>query len=79
MVETVLVSMLTAPFRASAPPQLTVAPVSSVMLASAMMSPSNSVPVPSVAELPTCQNISAAWPFITDICALDAVVSVLPI
>ena len=32
------------------------APVFSVMLVSARMSPTNAVVVPSVAELPTCQN-----------------------
>jgi hypothetical protein len=41
--------------RASALP-FEFAPVVNVMLSWARMSPVNEVPVPSVAELPTCQN-----------------------
>ena len=51
----VLVSIVTAPFRAKALPQLSVAPVFRVMLVSARMLPWNAVFVPSVAELPTTQ------------------------
>jgi hypothetical protein len=50
----VLVSKVTAPFRASARPS-TVAPVVSVIEVNARMFPRNVEPVPSVAELPTCQ------------------------
>src|SRR3954452_20116746 len=48
------VSSVTAPLRASVLP-LVFAPVVSVMLVRARMSPTNDVPVPSVAELPSCQ------------------------
>ena len=51
-----LLSNVTAPFCAKAAPQLICAPVSSAMLVSARMSPTNAVPVPSVAELPTLKN-----------------------
>src|SRR5580698_3477895 len=57
-----LVSNVTAPLRAKALPQEMVAPVSSVMLVSARMSPTNVVAVPSVAELPTTQNTSVPCP-----------------
>ena len=50
-----LVSIVTAPFRASARPD-TLAPVVNEMLVSARMFPVNAVFVPRVAELPTCQN-----------------------
>ena len=53
--DTPLVSRVTAPFSAKARPVM-VAPVVRVMLVSAMMLPANAVVVPSVAELPTCQN-----------------------
>src|SRR2546423_798265 len=52
--ETVFVSIVTAPFRARARPA-TFAPVVREMLVSARMLPTNDVPVPRVAELPTCQ------------------------
>ena len=55
LAETVLVSIVTAPFRARALPD-TLAPVFRVMLVSARIFPTNVVVVPSVAELPTCQN-----------------------
>jgi len=55
LMETLLVSIVTAPFRAKALPD-TSAPVFRVMLVSARMFPTNAVPVPRVAELPTCQN-----------------------
>lgn len=54
-----LLSNVTAPVRASALP-FRVAPVSSETLASAIMVPAKVVVVPSVAELPTCQNTSSA-------------------
>jgi hypothetical protein len=47
--------MVTAPFRAKALPD-TLVPVFRVMLARARMLPEKSVDVPSVAELPICQN-----------------------
>jgi hypothetical protein len=50
----VLVSRVTAPFLASVRPS-TVAPVVSVIEVNARMLPLNEEPVPSVAELPTCQ------------------------
>ena len=50
----VFVSSVTAPLRASTRPS-TVAPVVSVMLVSARIVPRKLEPVPSVAELPTCQ------------------------
>ncbi len=52
----VLSSNVTAPLCAKAAPQSIPAPVSSVMLVSATMSPTNAVVVPSVAELPTLKN-----------------------
>jgi hypothetical protein len=56
------------------------APVFKVMLADARMLPTNAVPVPRVAELPTCQNTLQSCPPLT-ICttAALAVVSVVPI
>ena len=51
---TVFVSRVTAPFRASALPSR-VAPVVTVALVSARMLPLNVLPVPSVADEPTCQ------------------------
>jgi len=53
---TMLVSKVTAPFRASALP-FKVAPVVNVMSVSARMLPLNVELVPSVAELPTCQKM----------------------
>ncbi len=56
------------------------APVVMVMLSSARIFPANAVPVPSVAELPTCQNtLQSEPPLITFTVELLAVVSVLPI
>jgi len=49
-----LLSIVTAPFRASALPER-LAPVPKLTLVSAMMFPLKAVPDPSVAELPTCQ------------------------
>ena len=74
-----LASIVTAPFCARARPD-TPALVFSVMLASASTLPTNVVPVPSVAELPTCQNtLQLAAPLISRTDAALAVVSVLPI
>src|SRR6185503_15115493 len=56
LVETTLLSIVTAPFRAKARPHGICAPVFSVILVSARIFPSNVVVVPRVAELPTCQN-----------------------
>lgn len=81
--EIVLVSNVTAPFRARARPQLSVAPVFSVMLVRATIFPSKAVVVPRVADLPTCQNKpslfgpEARFSNTTD--ESDAVVRVLPI
>ena len=55
-----LVSNVTAPFRASALP-FSVAPVVSVMDVSARMLPLKVELVPRVAELPTCQKMLCAW------------------
>src|SRR5665213_853084 len=75
----VLVSNVTAPVLAQAAPQLILAPVFSVMLWFARMSPANNVVVPSVAELPTLQK---TWPpcapLISATAEALAVVSVLP-
>ena len=81
---TVLVSSVTAPFRARTRP-VTLAPVVNVMLVSARTFPANDEPapsatVPNVAELPTCQNtLHGEPPLITTTDAPLAVVSVLPI
>ena len=56
----VLVSRVTAPLRASARPSM-VAPVVAVIDVRAMMFPRKAVPVPKVAELPTCQKTLHAW------------------
>ena len=78
--ETLLVSMVTAPFRARTLPGEVLAPVVSVMLVRARMFPLNRVPVPSVAELPTCQNTLQLDPmFVMRTIEELAVVSVLPI
>ena len=74
-----MVSSVTAPFRANVRP-FTRDPVVTVMLAMARMFPANDVPVPSVAELPTCQNtLPADAPLIRTTDETLAVVSVLPI
>ena len=78
--EMLLVSSVTAPFRASALPSTISAPVVSVMLVSAIMFPRKSVPVPRVAELPICQNTLQQFePLLVMTEELLAVVSVLPI
>ena len=76
---TTFVSSVTAPLRASSLPA-TNAPVFVVMEVRAKMFPMKLVPVPRVAELPTCQKIFADWaPFIAVTAALLAVVRVEPI
>jgi len=75
----VLVSSVTAAVSAKALPQ-NVAPVSSVMLLDARIFPKKAVSVPSVAELPTCQNTPVPAPPLTTSTAEPlAVVRVLPI
>jgi len=65
--------------RASARP-VTRAPVVSVMLVNTRIFPANEVVVPTVAELPTCQNtLHGEPPLITATDEPLAVVSVLPI
>jgi hypothetical protein len=56
----VSVSSVTAPFRANTRPS-TVAPVVTVMLVNAIKVPRKVEPVPSVAELPTCQKTLQDW------------------
>jgi hypothetical protein len=75
----VLVSMVTAPSRASSLPWI-VAPVFAVMDAKAMMVPTKRVPVPSVAEEPTCQKtLQACAPPASRTLVLEPVISVEPI
>jgi hypothetical protein len=74
----VSVSSVTAPFRASTRPSI-VTPVVTVMLVSARIVPRKVEPVPSVAELPTCQKTLQDWaPLIRFTELADAVVSVDP-
>ena len=74
---TVLESSVTAPFRASSCPS-TVAPVFAVMDVSAKMWPTKVVPVPKVAELPTCQKTRQNLaPLMRLTVLFDAVVRVL--
>ena len=76
---TLFVSIVTAPLRAKALPD-TFAPVVRLMLSRPRTLPTNSVPVPRVAELPTCQNtLQSPPPLITTTDELLAVVSVVPI
>ena len=76
---TLLVSSVTAPLRASARPVVLV-PVVTVMLESARISPANVLPVPSVAEVPTCQyTLSHELPLMAMTVEPLAVVSVLPV
>jgi hypothetical protein len=72
----VVLSNVTAPLRASARPFMRV-PLFNVMLASAMMVPSNVVVVPRTAELPICQNTLHGVPPVT--LEPDEVVRVLPV
>ena len=68
-------SSVTVPFRARTRPS-TVTPVVTVMLCSAMIVPRNVEPVPSVAELVTCQKTLQDWaPLIRLIWLADPVVS----
>ena len=69
-------SRVTAPSRASSRP-CTSAFVVAVIDARAMIVPTKSVPVPSVAELPTCQNtLHGLAPLISETLLSDAVISV---
>lgn len=72
----VLVSMFTAPVRASNLPWI-VAAVLAVIVANAMIVPTKRVPVPSVAEEPTCQNtLHACAPLTSATDVPDPVISV---
>jgi len=74
----VLVSIVTAPFRANAAPVM-VAPVFRVMLVSARIVPWKAVVVPRVAELPTCQKtLHARAPPVRTTLLPDPVMRVLP-
>jgi len=74
----VLVSKVTAPFRASARP-ITVLPVCTVTDVNAKMLPTKVVLVPRVAELPTWKNTLHAWaPLISMIVLFGAVIRVDP-
>jgi len=73
-----LLSRVTAPFRASARPS-TVVPFCTVIEVSARIVPTNVVPVPRVAELPTCQNtLQGSAPFVRATVLFDAVIRVDP-
>ena len=77
-VVTLLLPSVTAPLRAIARPLL-LDPVFMVMLVNARILPAKLEPVPSVAELPICQNTLQLWPpLMTRTCDADAVVSALP-
>lgn len=76
---TALLSIVTAPVRAKALPDKA-ALVFKVTLASARILPMNEVPMPSVAELPACQNApQSCTPLIVRTAAWLAVISLLPI
>jgi hypothetical protein len=78
--ETLLLSIVTAPFRARALPDTMLAPLFRAMLVSARILPLNAVVVPRVAELPICQNtLQSEPPLIMRTDELLAVVSLLPI
>ena len=75
----VLVSRFTAPVCASSLPWI-VAAVLAVIVAKAMTVPTKRVPVPSVAEEPTCQNtLHACAPLTSWTVVLEPVISVEPI
>jgi hypothetical protein len=75
----VLVSKVTAPVCASSLPWI-VAAVVALMLAEAMIVPAKCVPVPSVAEEPTCQKtLHACAPPTSKTVVLEPVVSLEPI
>ena len=79
-VEMLLPCSVTAPVSAMTLPHPSVAPVFRVSLASAIIFPSNDVPVPRVAEVPTTQyTLSFVPAFSTTTLELLAVVSVVPI
>src|ERR1700719_610970 len=59
---TTLVSIVTAPFIAKALPRVISAPAARLMLVKATIFPSKMVLMPTVAELPTCQNILGSEP-----------------
>jgi hypothetical protein len=72
----VFVSSVTAPFLASKRPPIT-APVVAVIEVRARTFPMNDEPVPSVAELPTCQyTLQGCAPLSSSTLLLDAVISV---
>jgi hypothetical protein len=74
----VLLFRVTAPFRASARP-VTVVPFCTVIDVSAMMVPTKVVPVPRVAELPTCQNtLHGSAPLVRATVLFEAVIRVDP-
>ena len=78
--ETMFVSIVTAPLRANARPHGIVALVFIVMLVRARILPWKAVLVPRVAELATCQNRLSPWPpLVKTTEELVAVVKVLPI
>ena len=66
-------SRVTAPLRARARPTTTVFVVT-VIDVRAMIVPSKLEPVPSVAELPTCQNTLQAWASFTRLTLLEEAV-----
>ncbi len=69
-------SSVTAALRASARPS-TVVPVMTLMAVRAMIVPTNLVPVPSVAELPTCQyTLQACAPSVNATVLFEAVMRV---
>ena len=72
-------SRVTAAVRAYRPPEF-VTPELAVIEVKAKMFPAKAVPVPRVAELPTCQNTLHAWALlIKDTAASVEVISVDPI
>jgi hypothetical protein len=74
----VFVSRVTAPLRASTRPD-TLALVWTLIEVRARMLPTKFVPVPRVAELPTCQNTLQAWaPLMSATVLFDAVINVEP-
>ncbi len=73
-----LLLSVTAPLIASARPSR-LAPVSRVILWSAMIVPTNWLPTPSVAELPTCQKILTEFPLRSEICEAASASSAVPI
>ena len=73
-----LLSRVTAPFSARSLPSR-VAPRCIVMLWFAMMLPTNTLSVPIVAELPTCQKMFTELPFRSEMEELGSTVNALPI